>query len=1089
MDARSVRVPAMALTLALTAALSVVVGSRDAGAEPGPAPAPADRVVIADVHTDAISTFWDDGGLVLASKADTPELGTRYEAEQVWFHVDDDSRRTVPSTRPFIAPEGTQVWIAPQSFAVGQLWPGFSTEDVPDGTLDGDTTTLTLLEVDGPGDFELYLNDVDGAVRQWSSDEDFTSFNLVGRTHMHTNWAFTEAGTYELTVQASGTVDGSPVSDTAVYTFVVGELPEQVTTTIDLQADGDTVAVGGSVELHATVAPAGVEGYVEFRDGSTVLGHEELADGAAEFEATGLGIGTHSVTAHFVPKIANLASTSESDPVTITVTGEGGVPFAITGIQSSYEAGDTLTAEVAGYALEEGQQFSWLVRNAGEWEYWSQPVQTGAEAVWSKVLSVMDDATQIAVAVREGSATVAQTGWVPIVVEPLDGERPVLTRTDEMGSPVYMGDTVEYAMTGRELAEGETIEYVAAASGTTFHPTGIWTLYFTHTTPSPTTSRLTLDFGGVSGVPVAYVAQVVRDGEVIARSPAVWQETARREVQIQGVSPLYREGATLTADVSVYPAREGEELTYTWRLVEGSESTVIGEEQQSSPAVELAGLTKAEHDLVELYVDVYNHGMHAGWARGVILNVTDNVEGQVVVLSLLAHHYHQGDDVSLTAMIEPAPLPDDELVWEWNWPGTDEWAAIPGASGTEFSVVAEQALDGVQVRLTLVPGDETAEPVVSDPRTIHHDDHGTAPRQQPTIGGATAYTVGDEVTLTRELPANGQTVLTEHRWERRAAGAQEWVVVDSEAGETLSFTAATDDDGAEYRVSLVAPDGEVAYGPSPAVALTVDPGTPQATVTVTGLAESYRAGDVVTLTATVDPVVEGARFEWLTRAAPTAEWTPVEDATSASYGFTATTALDGLEIMARVHDGDTLVGESAPVVLHVTTGGGEPEPPTATQRIVVTLPAGEGALVVSVDPEDDTVQMADFELGTAGDRWSSSGRLRPVTVTDTRSSAPGWAVSGQVNDFTADTGASLAGKHLGWAPTITAQPGNGGVAPGTVVAPGLDSGDGLAVSAPLAIAAAGSGFGTSRLGADLRLEAPTSLVPGTYEAVITFTAI
>ncbi|WP_158602818.1 hypothetical protein [Jiangella rhizosphaerae] len=49
---------------------------------------------------------------------------------------------------------------------------------------------------------------------------------------------------------------------------------------------------------------------------------------------------------------------------------------------------------------------------------------------------------------------------------------------------------------------------------------------------------------------------------------------------------------------------------------------------------------------------------------------------------------------------------------------------------------------------------------------------------------------------------------------------------------------------------------------------------------------------------------------------------------------------------------------------------------------------------------------------------------------------------------------------------------------------------GLVASSPLAVAGAGERFGTSRLGAGLLIEAPTTLVaPGTYEATITFTAI
>ena len=263
---------------------------------------------------------------------------------------------------------------------------------------------------------------------------------------------------------------------------------------------------------------------------------------------------------------------------------------------------------------------------------------------------------------------------------------------------------------------------------------------------------------------------------------------------------------------------------------------------------------------------------------------------------------------------------------------------------------------------------------------------------------------------------------------------------------------------------------------------------PSTTLSISGLADSYAPGDAVTLTAVQDPPTALDHYHWFTRAPGSTEWVVVPDAGAGQYSFTATADHDGVQVIARLYDADhAVVAESAPVTLNVE-GGGEPEPGEASQRIVATLPEDEGALVVSVDPEDDIVTMSDFELGTAADRWTSTGDLRPVTVTDTRASAPGWVVSGQVGDFT-NGGDILDGKHLGWTPLVTDQPDDGGVTPGAAVTPGLATGDGLSVSNPLASAPAGDGTGTSRLGAGLLIEAPTTLVPGTYEATITFTAI
>lgn len=164
----------------------------------------------------------------------------------------------------------------------------------------------------------------------------------------------------------------------------------------------------------------------------------------------------------------------------------------------------------------------------------------------------------------------------------------------------------------------------------------------------------------------------------------------------------------------------------------------------------------------------------------------------------------------------------------------------------------------------------------------------------------------------------------------------------------------------------------------------------------------------------------------------------------------------------------------------------EPEPdPSLSQTITATLDADQGALIVSVDPEDRDVVMSSAQLDDAGDRWVAEGELRPVSVVDTRSGAPGWTVSGVASAFFGDQG-SFGSNYLGWAPTVD---GVAGVQPGQPVAPGFPVGDGLSVSATLGSAAAGSGTGTSVLGALLELELPTSTPVGEYQSVLTITTI
>src|SRR5690606_27547241 len=113
-------------------------------------------------------------------------------------------------------------------------------------------------------------------------------------------------------------------------------------------------------------------------------------------------------------------------------------------------------------------------------------------------------------------------------------------------------------------------------------------------------------------------------------------------------------------------------------------------------------------------------------------------------------------------------------------------------------------------------------------RTIHVDDHGAPARQTVTVFGETTYAEGETLTLTTAVDPT--TVLTDYRWERKAAGQEEFTVVKDETAAELSIEAALADDGAQYRAAPVTPAGTLGYGPSEPVEVTVtealdDPGS------------------------------------------------------------------------------------------------------------------------------------------------------------------------------------------------------------------------------------------------------------------------
>jgi phosphate ABC transporter phosphate-binding protein len=133
-----------------------------------------------------------------------------------------------------------------------------------------------------------------------------------------------------------------------------------------------------------------------------------------------------------------------------------------------------------------------------------------------------------------------------------------------------------------------------------------------------------------------------------------------------------------------------------------------------------------------------------------------------------------------------------------------------------------------------------------------------------------------------------------------------------------------------------------------------------------------------------------------------------------------------------------------------------------------------------------TVPAGTVNLSVAGQ--TAAGALNPITVADTRNSYPGWSVSGQESSFAGSgtaAGSTIPGNQLGWTPIAITL--GGGANLGAPVGP-ADPGMGT-TPATLAYAEAGSGYGTSTLGANLYLAIPPTAAAGPYLGTLTVTAV
>ena len=139
---------------------------------------------------------------------------------------------------------------------------------------------------------------------------------------------------------------------------------------------------------------------------------------------------------------------------------------------------------------------------------------------------------------------------------------------------------------------------------------------------------------------------------------------------------------------------------------------------------------------------------------------------------------------------------------------------------------------------------------------------------------------------------------------------------------------------------------------------------------------------------------------------------------------------------------------------------------------------GAGALTLSVTNAGEPVSLG--EGVNNGDRWAFAAELPAIGVTDTRREAAGWSVSASFNDLTGPVG-TIESSHLGWTPRVLDA---ATAIAGKPVAGILAGGEGLVGARLLGSADDHARFGTTRLVADLTLEAPISVRQGTYSGAV-----
>jgi len=182
---------------------------------------------ISQGHVDAVDVDWTGSALTLDLRDATVTPAVDRAPADVVLNAVSASKTTVPSgaAYSFLGTAGSAVWIVPQTQASNIVWPGFNTEGVPSGALQGNNLSVKLLSVTGPAHVSLFTTNSFGTPTVWYDSgnglPDTRTFAI--NTHAHANWAFEAAGTYTVTFEATGiTAAGAAVTTGAkTYTFTV----------------------------------------------------------------------------------------------------------------------------------------------------------------------------------------------------------------------------------------------------------------------------------------------------------------------------------------------------------------------------------------------------------------------------------------------------------------------------------------------------------------------------------------------------------------------------------------------------------------------------------------------------------------------------------------------------------------------------------------------------------------------------------------------------------------------------------------------------------------------------------------------------
>ena len=179
-------------------------------------------------HVDLGPKIVDSKPEILA-RDDSGETPIWRPLDTLVFRVSDSGQLQVPSDPSYAflhAHEGESYWVIPQTQNPKVVWLGWNTQDPELIKVMGSGATMTLGNLQGPGQAWLFLQDgAFGAptVLYDSSTSSQSDIWVEANTHVHANWAFSAPGAYALSVRWCFGDKETPQCVADTLRFVVGD--------------------------------------------------------------------------------------------------------------------------------------------------------------------------------------------------------------------------------------------------------------------------------------------------------------------------------------------------------------------------------------------------------------------------------------------------------------------------------------------------------------------------------------------------------------------------------------------------------------------------------------------------------------------------------------------------------------------------------------------------------------------------------------------------------------------------------------------------------------------------------------------------